>query len=161
MTSADLSEQAAPVPEPPPRGAFRPEFLHTVDTHLELFEIVTPVNVDRLKYLLSDHPNRPFVASVACMMHEGAWPWASMPPASYPLVNDQSQDNQLIRSNAERLTCFRGECEKELVADRFSSSFPSLCFREILYIASWVPYWVPLGFSCGSLCPPCPRCAGT
>ena len=128
-TSVDLSCDptfATPVPHPPPCSAFCPEFLTTLDANPSLFKIVTPVTVNHLEYLLTDHPNRPFVESDLRNMHEEIWPWASLPPNSYPMINDQSQNNDLIRRYTEKLNCFDQECEKELTAGRFSQPFPSL-----------------------------------
>ena len=95
--SADLSDTATPVPSPPDRSSFCQEFLDTLDSHLHLFRIVTPIDVDRLQFLLHKHPNCPFVDSVICMLREGARPWASAPPADFLLINDMSQDNVYIQ----------------------------------------------------------------
>lgn len=107
QTSADLSEIAPPVPMPPPQSSFHPDFLHILDSHPELFKIVTLVNVDWLKFLLSDHPNQPFVSSVVRMMCEGAWSWASVPSSDFPLINDQSQDNDYIKQWPDKYEFFQ------------------------------------------------------
>ena len=80
--SVELSEDpaiATPMPRPPPREQFHADFLRTVDHNSDLFSIVTPINVDIFAYLLTDHPNRPFVQSVLQALKEGAWPWAGTP----------------------------------------------------------------------------------
>ena len=82
QASADLSEDpliTTPMPLPPPHSSFHPEFLQGLDAHPELFNIVTPTDVDRFDYLLSDYPNHLIVASVVRVLHEGAWPWATLP----------------------------------------------------------------------------------
>ena len=126
LTSADLSERAPPMPLPPSRSCFTPDFLHTLDSHPTLFKVVTPVNVDKLEYLLCDHPNRPFVKSVLRMMREGAWPWAKPPPTTFSPYNDQSQDLASLERYPDRLAFYEKECQKEYDAGRYSDAFPSL-----------------------------------
>lgn len=126
QTSADLSEQAMPLPLPPERSELHPDLLRTVDDNPELFKIVTPVNVDKLEYLLSDHPNRPFVQSVVRMMREGAWPWARTPTLDFPIINDQSQDNSIICQSPDKFKFFEDESQKEIDAGRYSPPFPTI-----------------------------------
>ncbi|KAI0295540.1 hypothetical protein BC826DRAFT_281717 [Russula brevipes] len=42
----------------------------------DLFDVVTPINIDRFASLLAGHPNRPFVDTVICGLREGFWPLA-------------------------------------------------------------------------------------
>ena len=82
QASAELSDDtrvATLMPCPPLLDSLKPEYLHTMAQHPELFRIVTPLNVLRFKYLLRDHPNRAFVDSVVRSLREGAWPWAALP----------------------------------------------------------------------------------
>ena len=118
LTSADISEYAPPLPDPPPRSLFSSDFLHTLNTHSHLFCIVIPINVDKLEYFLLDHPNRAFVLSICHMMREGAWPWASVPPTSFLPYNDQLQDISTLQRDLARLDFFNRECQKEVDAGR-------------------------------------------
>ena len=58
------TETADPLPSPPPREFQNSEALTTIQSHPELFEVSTPINVDCFESLLSSHPNQPFVQSV-------------------------------------------------------------------------------------------------
>ena len=93
---------------------------------MNLFAIITPIDVERFESLLKDHPNQPFVRSVVRMLREGAWPWAQLPAPDYPIINDQSQDNAEIVCDPQCSHFFQAECAKEFDARRFSNPFPKL-----------------------------------
>ena len=90
QASAELSEDVnvtIPMPSPPSLSSFTPEYLNIIADHLELFKVVTPIDMECFDFLLSDHPNQAFVTSVVHMLREGAWPWAA-PPTHFPLIHD-------------------------------------------------------------------------
>jgi len=43
----------------------------TLTSHLHLFKIITPINVDWFQELLTSHPNQPLVGSVCHGLREG------------------------------------------------------------------------------------------
>ena len=113
FTSADILEHAPPMPLPPPCSSFPMHFLKTLDGNPQLFKIISPINMAKLKYLLLDHPNQPFVKSVLQLMREGAWPWAHTPPSSFWPFNDQSQDILLLSHYPAKMKFFFDKCKKE------------------------------------------------
>lgn len=114
------TEFADPLPQPPALEFHNKEALATICSHPELFEVSTPVNVDRFEALLSSHPNRPFVQSVCKGLREGFWPFADTHYGSWPLTWDNSQ--RPIRSAAEHDFLLL-QINKELQAGRFSPAF--------------------------------------
>ena len=128
QASTDLSEDvriATPMPAPPPLDSFRPEYLQTLESHRHLFKIITPIAVDRFEYLLTDHPNRPFIESVVHSLCEGAWPWAA-PPTQFPVVHDLSYLGTRLQDRPELKKFMEAECAKEFEVDRFSAPFDHL-----------------------------------
>ena len=126
--SAELSKDltvATPMPMPPARNEFHPDFLRSLDQNPDLFAIETPIKVDRFEYLLSEHPNRPFVSSVIRSLREGAWPWAE-PPRLFPMVHDVSYLGTKLCENEAFTTFAQEECDKEARLGRFSRPFPVL-----------------------------------
>jgi len=64
LSTADWTECASPLPLPPEKEINNPIVSKTISENPSLFKIITPINVDRFEFLLKDHPNKPFVASV-------------------------------------------------------------------------------------------------
>ena len=62
--SAEWSEIAPPLLSPPAAELCNPVVNKTIADNPSLFDIITPINVDKFEQLLSTHPNQPFVASV-------------------------------------------------------------------------------------------------
>ena len=126
--SAELSEDpsvTSPMPLPPARDSFHPDFLRTLDQNPDLFAVVTPIQVDRLEFLLAEHPNHPFVASVLRSLREGAWPWAGA-PVDFLMIHDLSFLGTKLQGNAEYAKFAEQEAEKETRLGRFLRSFPVL-----------------------------------
>ena len=71
--SATTSETLRPLPHPPQGSdlAWR-----TIHENPDLFQITTPIDVNRLEFLLINHPNRPLVSSVLDGFRNGFWPFA-------------------------------------------------------------------------------------
>ena len=83
-TDADTSPLISPTAtctlsdEPLPRPSLQ-EFsnldaMQTTHDNPHLFEIVTPINVNKFEKLLETHPNKLFVKSICISFHEGFWP---------------------------------------------------------------------------------------
>ena len=94
--------------------------VETIDTHPHLFKITTPIKVDRLEVLLSDHPNQPAVKSVCFSLRHGFWPHAHTRHRDYPTTWDNS--HRPIRSQAE-LDFLEAQMDTEVAAGRYSEDF--------------------------------------
>jgi len=92
----------------------------TISENPSLFEIVTPINVNRFEDLLSDHPNQPFVRSVCTGLREGFWPWANTLKDGYPVIHDGSRPTP---ADPKRAKFIHDQCKIEVEKDRFSKSF--------------------------------------
>lgn len=89
-SSADWSETAKPLPSIPESKLANPTATKTISENPRLFEIVTPIYVNRFENLLQSHPNQPFVKSVCWGLCEGFWPWAYSHIGEYPDTLDLS-----------------------------------------------------------------------
>ena len=83
-SSADWSETAKPLPSIPESELMNPIVTKTIHENPCLFEIVTPIYVDRFENLLQSHPNQPFIKSVCRGLCEGFWQWADSHIGEYP-----------------------------------------------------------------------------
>ena len=63
-SSADWTETASPLPAIPKSELANPIVTKTINENPHLFDIVTPIFIDRFEELLESHPNQPFVNSV-------------------------------------------------------------------------------------------------
>jgi hypothetical protein len=61
--------------------------MEIIKNHPDLFEAVSPINVE---HLLVTHPNHPFVDLVCVALCEGFWPWAHTQKDSYLTTWDNS-----------------------------------------------------------------------
>src|ERR1700730_14129724 len=73
---AAYSLHAQPVPLPPDAEFMNDPAMCTIQAHLDLFKVVTPIKVDALEAMLTEHPNQPYVKSVLWSLQNGFWPWA-------------------------------------------------------------------------------------
>ncbi|RDX43240.1 hypothetical protein OH76DRAFT_1361410 [Lentinus brumalis] len=115
-----LSLTHAPLPDVPASIRNDPVINSTLRARPDLFEIVTPINVDVFESLLCDHPNQPFVRSVLRGLREGFWPFADAKPAEYPETWDETRDPPADES-AQRF--LREQRDEELRLGRFSPTF--------------------------------------
>ncbi|KAJ8582929.1 hypothetical protein M405DRAFT_749452 [Rhizopogon salebrosus TDB-379] len=119
--TARSSEYAPPVPRPPLHEQEGSDASRTIAERPELFRVVTPIDVDRFKHLLEDHPNPAFVSSVCRALREGFWPWADTSDPLYPSVNDNSM---LTGARTDEQMQFLGaQIQEEIRAGRLSESF--------------------------------------
>jgi len=89
-SSTDWSETAKPLLPIPKAELVNPIVMKTIKENPDLFNIITPINVDRFEKLLQSHPNQPFVKSVCLGLCKGFWPWADTCSREYPDMLDLS-----------------------------------------------------------------------
>ncbi|RDX48892.1 hypothetical protein OH76DRAFT_1329068, partial [Lentinus brumalis] len=109
-----------PLPDVPFAVRNDPVVNHTLNTYPHLFNIVTPIHVNRLEALLSDHPNKPFVQSVVRGLREGFWPFADEKPQEYPDTWDECRPS-LLDDRARQF--LRDQRDEEIELGRYSDSF--------------------------------------
>ncbi|KAG1723384.1 hypothetical protein EDD22DRAFT_745547, partial [Suillus occidentalis] len=108
-------------PLPPPGSHdFSDVALKSLNARPDLFAIVTPVNIDKFRELLQEHPNRPFVESVLDGLHEGFWPCADTAMDGYPLTWDNSYRPL---KNEEHRAFVQEQVDEEVRLGRFSPPF--------------------------------------
>ena len=130
-----FNETAPPLPRPPENELSSLEKWETICTHSHLFRITTPIRADRLRDLLSKHPNRLLVESVDEGLKHGFWPWAVTKNSAAPSIIDNAR-LQKIRDLA--YLCFINEQrDEEINLGRFSCSFGAL-----LPGMTSIPLWV-------------------
>ena len=120
ITAAEWTCQAKALPRPPLDEWENESVLKTLKDRSNLFEIVSPVNVEALRKLTRAHPNQPFVESVLSGLEKGFWPWASTMKEGYPLTNDESKE-VVLSAEKEEFVLAQVKHEQEL--DRMSASF--------------------------------------
>jgi hypothetical protein len=121
-SSADWTETASPLPSIPISELSNPVVTKTINDNPDLFQIVTPIFVDRFEDLLKSHPNQPFVKSVCRGFREGFWPWADTHFRDYPDTLDYSLPDPVNLDEAQFL---RNQRDHEVFKGRFSESFGS------------------------------------
>jgi hypothetical protein len=119
-SSADWTETASPLPTIPASELANPIATKTITENPHLFDIVTPIFVDRFEKLLESHPNQPFVKSVCRGLQEGFWPWADTRFGEYPDTLDLSLPEP---DNPEEAQFLRNQRDHEIFMGRFSESF--------------------------------------
>jgi hypothetical protein len=119
-SSADWSETAKPLPQIPEAELANPVVTKTIAENPHLFDIVTPINVDRFEKLLLSHPNQPFVKSVCRGLREGFWPWADTHIDEYPDSLDLSFP---IPDDVDEAQFLRDQRDHEIFKGRFSEAF--------------------------------------
>ena len=119
-SSADWSETAKPLPPIPEAELANPIVTKTIKENPDLFDIVTPINVDRFEKLLQSHPNQPFVKSVCLGLCEGFWPWADTHSGEYPDTLDLSYPKT---DNLDEANFLRDQRDHEIFKGCFSEAF--------------------------------------
>ncbi|KAM5540367.1 hypothetical protein V8D89_005825 [Ganoderma adspersum] len=72
--AATGTETAPPLPRPPQHLLDDPSICATLDRYRDEIKVETPFHIERLRSLLSNHPNQPFVESVLWGLENGFWP---------------------------------------------------------------------------------------
>lgn len=114
----DSSLTAAPLDAPPPLSS-DPSASYALSQYPDLFKIISPIDVDMFVFLLSDHPNRPFVDSVARGLCQGFWPMCELPSSSISFT----RNHQVCDLAPDLLS---KACAEELAADCYSPGFHTL-----------------------------------
>jgi hypothetical protein len=117
---ADWTERVKPLPTVPATELANAEAMSTIREWGSLFEIVTPINVDRFEALLTTHLNQPFVESVCRGFREGFWPWANTRYEEYPSIVDESLG---MPTKPEEAIFLHEQRDHERSKGRFSGSF--------------------------------------
>ncbi|KIJ90069.1 hypothetical protein K443DRAFT_15553 [Laccaria amethystina LaAM-08-1] len=119
-SSADWTETASPLPRIPDSELANPIVRKTINENPLLFDIVTPIFVERFEELLESHPNQPFVKSVCRGLREGFWPWADTHIRDYPDTVDFSLPEPV---NPDEAAFLRKQRDHEVFMGRFSEPF--------------------------------------
>jgi len=109
-----------PLPPIPSSELANPVATKTIKENPHLFDIVTPIFVDRFYKLLESHPNQPFVESVCHGLQEGFWPWANTHFGEYPDMLNLSLPEPEDPDEAQFL---RDQRNHEIFKGCFSESF--------------------------------------
>lgn len=120
VTLAVWTKSAPPLPSPPANELSNPVALRTIREHPHLFQIVTPIDIDRLEYYLSPHLNRSFVQSIIHGFHTGFWPWAVTEGVDRPLIVDNSFRPL---SDEAHVSFAQEQCDAEITFGHFSPAF--------------------------------------
>jgi hypothetical protein len=135
ITTALSSETAPPMPEPPANELFNGEKWSVIRTHPHLFHITTPIHVDRFRELLSTHPNRPLVESMARGLKVGFWPWATTENSQAPSIVNNAKLQKI--KDPTHLQFINEQRDEEIRLGRFSCAFDAL-----LPGMTTIPLWV-------------------
>ena len=116
---AALSETLRPLPRPPLSELENQVTTHTINHYSHLFNVSTPINVNRFEQLLQTHPNQPLVQSVCEGLRFGFWPFAEPDMEVFPSTLEVS--NGVLSNDEEHY--IREYIEEEVKAGRYSESF--------------------------------------
>jgi hypothetical protein len=122
FTLAKSTEFMDPLPRIPNHELYNRDAVSTILNNHSLFDIVTPINIDKFLTFLGPHPNRPLVDSVSLSLRVGCWPWAETKHVNVPRIID-AKDSPLEDGHREFVMEQRAE---EIRAGRFSQPFPYL-----------------------------------
>ena len=120
LTAAEWTEKALPLSSPSLSEFVNIDACRTISHHPDLFQIITPINVSRLRSLTTSHPNRPFVESVLEGLTNGFWPWAETSMEGYPVTHDESRPLLLSPEKEEFLL---NQIQHERDLNRISPTF--------------------------------------
>lgn len=103
---------AEPLPDPPPLSE-DPKADFILSRYPDLFKIVWPYKISRIKALLTSHPNQPFVQSVLKGLEFKFWPMSSLP-------SDRIDNYESHKSCENRSELLKKQSEEEIQAGRYS-----------------------------------------
>ncbi|EGF97866.1 uncharacterized protein MELLADRAFT_84188 [Melampsora larici-populina 98AG31] len=116
--AVNSSIHAAPLPSAPPLAS-DPQAAYAINQRPDLFQINCSINVENLKILLKNHPNKPFVDSIILGLTDRFWPISDMP-------SDSTVYNKNHASGPEAEEVLIKTRDKELKLNRFSPPFHTL-----------------------------------
>lgn len=113
-----------------------PVIHQTLSQKPDLFQIITPIRVDKLAKQLHHHSNHDFVESVLVGLWEGFWLWATMLKEGYPLTHDESW---LLILTLEKKAFLHTQLEHEQKLGRVSHSFGDKLLPGMFCMPNYVP----------------------
>ncbi|EGG12743.1 uncharacterized protein MELLADRAFT_86999 [Melampsora larici-populina 98AG31] len=116
--AVNSSIHADPLPSAPPLSS-DPQAAYAINRRPDLFQINCSINVENLKILLKNHPNKPFVDSIILGLTDGFWPISEM-------SSDSTVYNKNHASGPEAEEVLIKTRDKELKLNRFSPPFQTL-----------------------------------
>lgn len=116
---AKWSEEVAPLSRAPNLEQDHPVSV-TINSYPDLFQIITPVDIELFHCSLLTHPNEPFVELVCRGLEEGFWPWAKVDIPGYPSTNDQAQSPT---RNIDKANFLCSQRDLEICKNCFSMAF--------------------------------------
>ena len=122
MTLAAYTEIMLALPSPPENKLNNEATCATIHHHPHLFRLITPVNIDRLEYYLSLHPNHALTHSIILGFHEGFWPFAITENSPHPSIVDNSS---CVIKDPAHVQFVRKQRDYEIWLGHFSPSFGS------------------------------------
>ncbi|KZV95323.1 hypothetical protein EXIGLDRAFT_610737, partial [Exidia glandulosa HHB12029] len=111
---------AYPLPRPPASEYDNTEAVHTIQSHPDLFKIVTPINPERFLDILRNHPNQAYVKSVYLGLKEGFWPLADTQSSGAPSTADYSGNTHW---SDDKLRFYEETRDEEVAENRWSRNF--------------------------------------
>ena len=120
MTLAAYTEIMPALPSPPENELNNEVANATIRNHPHLFQLVTPVNVDRLEQYLSSHPNQALAHSITLGFHQGFWPYTITENVPCPSIVDNS--SRVIKDPVHA-QFVRKQRDYEIRLGHFSPSF--------------------------------------
>lgn len=118
--TANWTTTARPLPYPPPEELANVTNRNTISQNPHLFNVSTPINIDKFEFLLKRHPNPRFVASVVTGLREGFWPCADTNLPNYPTTHDA---HIATTSNTNEAAFLANQINEEVSKGRFSEAF--------------------------------------
>ena len=91
----------------------------TINENPALFQIITPIDVNKFESLLKTHPNQQFVKSICKELREGFWPWDDTLLDGYLTTHDKSQ----VAKDDIQLKFLHSQIQVEKDKHCFSHSF--------------------------------------
>ncbi|KAF6742773.1 hypothetical protein DFP72DRAFT_829673, partial [Ephemerocybe angulata] len=119
MRAVEWTTIAPPLPSPPIEVLSDPAVSKTIAENPDLFQIITPIDIDAFELALDSHPNQTFCHSVVRSLRDGFWPFASIPDG-YPLIYEAPQPEM---DNEEQRQFLRDQRDTELEQRRYSRGF--------------------------------------
>lgn len=122
LLSSEQTVFAAPLPHPPALSSHLTPLNNFISSNPDLFQIITPILVDKFRSILTSHPNRMLVNLVCDGLAEGFWPYADLST----LDPNQSFDHEAAacgkrcKVNDEESAFLLQQRDKEMAVGRYS-----------------------------------------
>ncbi|KAL1657620.1 hypothetical protein GGF50DRAFT_121663, partial [Schizophyllum commune] len=120
VIAADATIFLDPLAEVPLNERQSEVALRIIRDHPHLFDVETPINIDRFEHLVIGHPYRALVDSVVRPLRQGAWLWADTSDLALATTWD-GMNKPLSKPEDIAFAC--RQCEMEVELRRFSPPF--------------------------------------